>query len=243
MSLKKPTIIIFDMDGTTVRHINPRLLNILEKFDDFLFWISERFLSKESITITHDKTQQRPQLLVHRVLHKIRPQPVTQIVEPCPGVRDALALIKAYGIPTAIVSNGLGKGYGYDILEQFDLSQFFTAQIFREDFVQAKPNPEPILNALKRMNFTPMRDDVIWVIGDRKKDIKAALKLKSIIPADVVPLSYGIEAAIAVLKYHLSAEHILTTYYDLERKLVDSMGGLPSSTDMPPSPSQNISAA
>ena len=35
MTLERPTIVIFDMDGTTVRHINLMLLHILEKLDDF----------------------------------------------------------------------------------------------------------------------------------------------------------------------------------------------------------------
>lgn len=232
MSLKKPTIIIFDMDGTTVRHINPRILHILEKIDDLMFWMSEFFGgARKNNAINPNKPPKKPRLLVHRALHKMRRKEVEQIVEPCPGVRDVLKLIRAYHIPTAIVSNGLGKGYGHDILEKFDLSKFFTAQIFREDFVQSKPHPEPLLNALKMMNISPSADDVIWVIGDRKKDIKAALKLSEILPCTVEPLSYGIEAAIAVLKYHISADHILTTYHDLEQKLVSVLGDIESSAD------------
>jgi phosphoglycolate phosphatase len=34
MTLPRPTIVLFDMDGTTVRHIHPRLLQILEALDD-----------------------------------------------------------------------------------------------------------------------------------------------------------------------------------------------------------------
>ena len=225
MSLKKPTIIIFDMDGTTVRHINPRILHILEKIDDVMFFLSETFIgARKNAAINLNKPRKKPRILVHRALHKIRRKQVEQIVEPCPGVRDVLKLIRAYEIPTAIVSNGLGKGYGHDILEKFDLNKFFNAQIFREDFIHSKPHPEPLLNALKQMNITPTEQDVIWVIGDRKKDIKAALKLGDELPCTVEPLSYGIEAAIAVLKYHISADHILTTYHDLELKLVSVLG-------------------
>ena len=43
MSLPKPTIVIFDMDGTTVRHLNPVVLHILEWFDDAGFAIGRFF--------------------------------------------------------------------------------------------------------------------------------------------------------------------------------------------------------
>ncbi len=244
MILPKPTIIIFDMDGTTVRHINPRILHILEKIDDLMFWFSETFGSARTQQRQNpNKPKKKPRLLVHRALHKIRRKQVEQIVEPCPGVRDALKTIRAYEIPTAIVSNGLGKGYGHDILEKFDLEKFFKAQIFREDFIQSKPNPEPLLNAFKAMNITPDENDTIWVVGDRKKDIKAALKLAEITKAKIIPLSYGIEAAIAVLKYHLPADYILTTYHDLETKLVSAMGYAPPQFTPPESKIDNHIAA
>jgi phosphoglycolate phosphatase len=242
MILPKPTIIIFDMDGTTVRHINPRILHVLEKIDDAMFWFSERFgAGRPSKQTQQNVKKKKPRLLVHRALHKMRRKQVEQIVEPCPGVRDVLKLIRAYDIPTAIVSNGLGKGYGHDILQKFDLEKFFKAQIFREDFVQSKPNPEPLLNAFKAMNIEPNENDVIWVIGDRKKDIKSALKLAEIISAKIIPISYGIEAAIAVIKYHLPADYILTTYHDLENKLTTSMGYEPSTTDITATSDNTIS--
>jgi phosphoglycolate phosphatase len=245
MTLEKPTLIIFDMDGTTVRHINPKILHILEKIDDFMFFISESLGgSRQNNLIDPNKPQKKRRLLVHRALHKMRRKKVEQIVEPCPGVRDVLKLIRAYQIPTAIVSNGLGTGYGHDILEKFDLEKYFDAQIFREDFIQSKPNPEPLLNAVKKLNRTIIPNDVIWVIGDRKKDIKAAIKLGEVLSCKVEPISYGIEAAIAVLKYQISADHILTTYHDLEQKLV-AVCGEPPLHDKPsnsPSDSNGLAA-
>lgn len=221
MTLLKPTLIIFDMDGTTVRHINPKLLHVLEKLDDTLFWFTTRLHreKEEDPQPTHKKP--RPRLLVHRALHKFRNKDVAQIVEPCPGIRDCLKLIQSLNIPMAIVSNGLGKGYGHDILQKFDLEKFFKAQIFREDFSRAKPDPEPLMNAIAAMNVTISENDVIWCIGDRRKDIIAALALQDELKCKVEPLSYGLDAAIAILKNALGTDHILTTYQDLEMKLKD----------------------
>ena len=219
MTILKPTIIIFDMDGTTVRHINPRLLHILEKVDDVMYRFGDR---EKKIDYRVDlKSERRPHLLVHRVLHKFRRKPVEQIVEPYLGVREVLEYIQSLNIPTAIVSNGLGRGYGFDILEKFDLAKYFKAKIFREDFTEAKPHPEPLLNALKAMNLEVTSNDVIWCIGDRRKDILAAIALEQVLGCKVEPLSFGMEAAISILKNKISTDHIITSYSELQLKLKD----------------------
>ena len=35
--MKKPTVVIFDMDGTSVRHVNPAFLHFLEMLDNGLY--------------------------------------------------------------------------------------------------------------------------------------------------------------------------------------------------------------
>ncbi len=212
MNLLRPTIVLFDMDGTTVRHINPRLLNTLERIDDFFYWYSSRKL--KDIRLKPPKA--RPRATVHRILHKFRRKPVEQIVEPSLGVIEVLERLQETGIKLAIVSNGLGKGYGHDILERFDLSQYFPVQIFREDFTQSKPHPEPLLKALDALHITLTPQDVIWCIGDRRKDVIAALELQKLVPCPVQPIAYGLQAAIAILENHLPSEHILTSYRDLD---------------------------
>ncbi len=219
MTLLKPTIIIFDMDGTTVRHINPKMLHILEKIDDIMYRFGDR--DKKIDYRVDTKSHKRPHLLVHRALHKFRRKSVEQIVEPYLGVHEVLEYIQTLNIPVAIVSNGLGRGYGYDILEKFDLARFFKAKIFREDFSEAKPHPEPLLNAISAMALTITPQDVIWCIGDRRKDIDAALALGKVLGCHVEPFSFGIDAAISILKNQISTDHILTSYSELQLKLKD----------------------
>ena len=128
MTLPKPDIVIFDMDGTAVRHLNPKLLHVLEWLDDLSFkirriatWVFER--KAQGPLVLDDPNRKKPKLLVHRAIHKIRRKPVEQIVEPCPGLYRVLDLLQAHGVPMAIVSNGLGKGYGHDILQKFDFAE------------------------------------------------------------------------------------------------------------------------
>ncbi|MCF8496141.1 MAG: HAD family hydrolase [Alphaproteobacteria bacterium] len=225
MSLAKPDIVIFDMDGTTVRHMTPRLLHVLETLDDAAFkigrffrWIFER-QAQGPMILESEKKEKKPRLLVHRAMHKMRRKPVEQIVEPCPGIYSVLGLLQKNGIPMGLASSGLGQGYGHDILEKFGLAGFFQATVFREDLKKSKPNPEPILLTLERMGITPARGQTVWYVGDRHKDITAALAADRQVEGRIVPIACGLNAAVAVIEKGLNPEHIMMSLYDLHARL------------------------
>ncbi len=232
MTLQKPTIVIFDMDGTTVRHVNPKLLHLLERADDFLFYMHRawgvlfRKGDKATIYKKIDQYAQRkkPKLIVHRALHKMRRKEVEQIVQPCPGIYAVLDLLKEHDIPVGLVSNGLGKGYGHEILETFDLEKFYRTTIFREDITHSKPNPECILLTLERMKIDVKSDDVIWYVGDRHKDVIAARAAQAHVAGDVVPLAYGFSAATAMFQKGHGPDHILMSYYEMYETLSGLLG-------------------
>jgi len=225
MSLERPTIVLFDMDGTTVRHVNPKLLGLLEFLDDTSFKLG-RFLKRDrnKPVSTDEKPGRTTSLLVHRAIHKFRKKPVEQIVQPCPGIFTVLNLIKHSGIPLGVVSNGLGKGYGDDILEKLNLDQFFKTAIFREDFKKSKPHPDPLLRALKDLKHPLGEEDVVWYIGDRHKDVVAAFAADERLPCKVIPFAYGLNASVAVLEKGLGPDHIIMNYHDFAGTIRDVLG-------------------
>jgi len=225
MKYEKPTIVLFDMDGTTVRHINPRLLGVLEFLDDTAFKTTLWFNRKKPQPDYTADLQPTPRLLVHRALHKIRRRPVEQIVQPCPGIYTLLNLFHDAGIPMGVVSNGLGKGYGHDILQKFNLSKYFKAQIFREDIQRSKPHPDPLLRALKMMDVPITDKDVVWYIGDRHKDVLAALAANEALPARVIPFAYGIKASVAILEKGQSPDQIIVQYPDFAARIYPMFQG------------------
>lgn len=226
MTLPKPTIVIFDMDGTTVRHLNPRLLGLMERMDDAAFklgqlwrWVFER-KAQGPLLLEHDGDPERPirkakSIIVHRAIHKLRRKPVEMLVEPCPGIYAVLEFLKDNAIPTALVSNGLGKGYGEDILEKFALKDYFTVTVFREDILKSKPDPESLLLALQQVKPALEPTDVVWFIGDRHKDILAAQATAAQVPCKIVPIAYGMNAAVAVIKLGYTPDHIIMNYRDI----------------------------
>ena len=224
MTLRKPTIVLFDMDGTTVRHLHPWVLDILERLDDaghkvagLISKFSKKDIGAPIIVDTHGG--QRRKMLVHRALHKFRRKEVDKIVEPCPGIYNVLEILKQHDIPMGLVSNGLGKGYGEDILQKFDLARYFDITLFREDLTRPKPYPDPILQAARGLRRIPDASDVIWYIGDRRKDVLAAIAARKHLPCRLDPLAYGLNASIAVLEQNIGVDHIVMTYPDLETKL------------------------
>lgn len=222
-TLPKPDIVIFDMDGTTVRHRSPRLLHVMETLDDWAYAIRQIIkwiLKKRSkgIVLKKEKLVRKrsPSLLVHRAIHRMRRKSVEQIVQPVPGIYDVLDFLHTCNIPCAIVSNGLGKGYGHDILEKFDLAQYFKVAIFREDIKNSKPHPEPILlaldNLLKDTGTSPLN---IWYIGDRHKDITAALAANKESHHTITPIACALNSSIAALENGLGPHHILPSNHDV----------------------------
>lgn len=223
MTLPRPTIVIFDMDGTTVRHLNPKLLGLMEWLDDTAFkiarlwnWIFER-KAQGPINIPPPNQPIKPpkSILVHKAIHKLRRKDVELLVEPCPGIYSVLALLKKNNIPMALVSNGLGKGYGKDIVSKFGLQDYFPVTIFREDIRKSKPNPEPILMALDRLKVMHDENDVIWYIGDRHKDVAAAQAAQEHIKGKIIPIAYALNAAYAVIEKGYGPNNILMSYQDM----------------------------
>ena len=229
MSLPPPTIVIFDMDGTTVRHMSPFVLNVMEWLDDMSYKIGSfitktfGFRTKDPFLGVVNKGEvKKRRLLVHRAIHFLRRKEVDQIVEPCPRIFDVLNFFKSKNIPMGIASNGLGHGYGDDILRKFDLQKYFQVCIFREDIDHAKPHPEAIIRVTDNLFLRPTRDDVIWYIGDRWKDMEAAFAARLHLPCQIIPFAYGPNAALQAFidgalkpEHKMKPEQRLVSYEDM----------------------------
>jgi len=228
MSLPKPTLIVFDMDGTTVRHLNPFVLHMLEKFDDISFsigrffnWLFRRRAQGPMIQPEEEEEYRKwrkPRLYGHRILHKVRRKSIEEIVEPCPGIYEVLNFLQKKNIPLAIASNGLGTGYGHEIMEKFDLGKYFKTMIFREDVKKSKPHPDGLLKAISQTTDIT-ENDTVWHIGDRHKDVTATQRAAEHLPCQMIPIAYGLNASVAILEKGLPPEHIIMSYPDILKRL------------------------
>ncbi len=84
------------------------------------------------------------------------------------GIDEILSLTRENDIKLAIVSSG-PSSYVQRVLNHFDWR--FDAVVCYHDTIKHKPNPEPFMEAISRLNL-PARE--CWAIGDDPKDIIAA---------------------------------------------------------------------
>lgn len=64
--------------------------------------------------------------------------------------------------------------YSKILMEHFGVMQYFDVLIGREDVINPKPHPEPILKALAHLHS----DEEVWMIGDTKLDLLSAQEAK-----------------------------------------------------------------
>jgi len=163
-----------------------------------------------------------PKLLVHKAIHKVRRKSVQEMLEPCATMRCILETLRANGVTLGLVSNGLGRGYGHDVLEAFDLRRYFSACIFREDVSRGKPWPDSILAALRGTGRELRRTDVIWYVGDQRKDIAAAQAASEALGRSIRPIALGARAALGAVEARLHPSQIMWTPADLERAVANA---------------------
>lgn len=160
-----------------------------------------------------------PKLLVHKAIHKVRRKSVEQMLLPCETMRRTLERLTAEGVTLGLVSNGLGCGYGHDVIDAFGLRPYFSKCVFREDVARGKPWPDSIVSALGDIGRDLRRSDVIWYIGDQRKDITAALAASRIVGHPIRPIALGARAALGAVEARLNPSHIMWTPSDFQRTI------------------------
>lgn len=213
----RPTIVLFDLDGTLVHHVNPRVLQALEFLDDCSHRGGRLVARFRLARRSRAAAQRAPKLLVHKAIHKVRRKSVEEMLVPCATMRSTLERLRAEGVTLGVVSNGLGCGYGHDVLETFDLRKYFSSAVFREDVARGKPWPDSILVALRGIGRELRRSDVIWYIGDQRKDITAAQAASQAMGRTIRPIALGARAALGAVEARLSPAQIMWTPGDFER--------------------------
>jgi phosphoglycolate phosphatase len=209
--------VLFDLDGTLVHHVNPRVLQMLEFLDDCSHRggrLAARFrLARRNVAAT----RKAPKLFVHRAIHRVRRKSVEQMLQPCETMGRVLERLRTEGVTMGVVSNGLGRGYGHDVLEAFELKRFFKTTIFREDVSRGKPSPDSLMAALGNLGRELRRGDVVWYIGDQRKDISAAIAASQQLGVAIRPIALGARAALGAVEARLSPSQIMWTPGDFER--------------------------
>ena len=169
--------ILFDLDGTLIQ--SPKI--ILEAFrQTFALYLEDVKLEEKELSNFLGQTLWKTfsaytadeQLTDKLVTHyrKISNELIEMGLEAYPNAKETLIYLRAEGCKIGVVTSKLNEVATYH-LEKTDLLDHIDLLIGHDDTEKHKPNPDPLLEAIKR--FNSQKEDTIY-IGDHENDIKAA---------------------------------------------------------------------
>lgn len=150
-----PQALLFDMDGTLTE---PRL--------DFPRLKAEMGIGSRPILEALAEMQQAERLIAEAILHR-HEEEAARLSVLNPGCREILAWADAKGIGSALITRN-SRASVKTVLATHGLP--IDVLITRED-APPKPDPQPLLQACKRLNVLPQR---VWMVGDGEYDVRAA---------------------------------------------------------------------
>ena len=165
----KPKAILFDMDGVIVDSLDSwwQSLNHALKSHDMSPISKDEFFEKYWGHALYDNLKQNNlPLKVGRFCNRVYGEHL-DAVKIYEKVKEVLEKLSAY--PKCIVTN-TPRGCTNQILKNFDLEKYFKFVFTSDDVKLAKPNPEIILLACKKLNVKPEKT---VLVGDTNSDIKA----------------------------------------------------------------------
>jgi pyrophosphatase PpaX len=166
-------VVLFDFDGTVV----DSGAMILASFRHATKTVLDRELSEAELrsavgTPLHVQMRlidaERAEELVAE--YRAHNEPLHEALQPCDGIVDVLAQLKADGRRLGIVTakRGATVELAFAVLP---LRDYFDVVVAAEDVERHKPAPDPLLLALERLGAEP--DQAVYV-GDSPFDIAAA---------------------------------------------------------------------
>lgn len=85
---------------------------------------------------------------------------------------NAIQSIKlAYSFAKLAIVTTKTTAYTLPLLEHLDIMKYFETMIGRQEVINPKPHPEPVLKCLEIMQIKPSKD--VYIIGDTKLDLIA----------------------------------------------------------------------
>lgn len=163
--------IVFDIDGTlldTARMNILPLMEVLKKETGKVYAYDDlTYLLGFSGTVTLKKMgikDEDNERVLQEWIQMIQKSGI--VSTPYDGILDLLNELKSKNVTMGIVSSKEQKQYQFDMVNNH-LDHYFEAVILADDTKLHKPNPDPILACLKKLNMEPK--DILY-IGDSDAD-------------------------------------------------------------------------
>ena len=196
MALKKPEMILIDVDGTLVDSV-PDLAFCVDEMLQQLgmpergeaavrHWVGngvERLVKRALLNQLNGEPDQalfEKALPIFRQLYAENTSKRSFLYE---GVKEGLDYMKKSGYRLGCVTNKAGE-FTLPILRDLGVEDYFEVIICGDDTARKKPDPLPLLTAAERMSVKPENS---LMLGDSQSDVKAARAAGF----QIVCMSYG----------------------------------------------------
>lgn len=169
--MKPYQAVLYDIDGTLLNTVNMNMYPLLriikeELGEERTLADVVKFMAYPGRKVMEELGIRDPQATYQRWVAYVNQYP--EGATPYPGVVDTLERLQQLGVRQAVVSSKMRAQYAID-MEQLD--QYMETAVLEEDTSRHKPNPDPLLECLRRMELDP--DQVLYV-GDTPSDGQAA---------------------------------------------------------------------
>lgn len=196
MALKKPEMILIDVDGTLVDSVPDlafcvdemlKQLGMPERGEAAVrHWVGngvERLVKRALLNQLNGEPDQalfEKALPIFRQLYAENTSKRSFLYE---GVKEGLDYMKNSGYRLGCVTNKAGE-FTLPILRDLGVEDYFEVIICGDDTARKKPDPLPLLTAAERMSVKPENS---LMLGDSQSDVKAARAAGF----QIVCMSYG----------------------------------------------------
>lgn len=210
MTLKKPEMVLIDVDGTLVDSV-PDLAYCVDEMlkeldmptrgeERVRHWVGngvERLVRRGLINQLEgepDEALFEKALPIFNALYAVNTSKRSCLY---PGVKEALAFLKTTGVKMGCVTNKAAQ-FTLPILKDLGIADYFEIVICGDTLEKKKPDPMPLLYAAEKLGVTPEHS---LMLGDSMSDVKAARAAGF----DIICMSYGYNHGEDIRDYHPDA--------------------------------------
>ena len=173
-SMKKYKAIIYDIDGTVLNTLNMNMYPLMkiikeELGEDWSFEDVLKFASYPGMKVMEELHIQDKEKTYERWVKYVNEY--EEGASLYDGFEEVFKQFEKAGIIQAVVSAKTKEQYQIDMVEK-GLDKYMQATILADDTEKHKPDPQPLLECLKRLQMNP--EEAIY-IGDAKSDELASL--------------------------------------------------------------------
>ena len=197
--IRRPSAILFDLDGTLLDTAGDIALALSRAFADHGHpapppaavrqmigkgapVLVERAVAAQGL----DLAPAGQAALLERFFHHYgRLQELDECAaQPYPGAREALVALHAAGLPLGVVTNKYHR-FATGLLQRLDLAGYLRVVVGGDTCERRKPDPMPLLHACAQLGVAP---STALMVGDSSNDVDAARAAS--MPVVLVPYGY-----------------------------------------------------